>query len=50
MTKPSTNSGAAGEGAARTITEPELAAEQPELGVDVAHASTRAATTVEPQA
>jgi Sec-independent protein translocase protein TatA len=52
MTKPgvaSANAGVAAADAVRIMTEQELAAEQPALGVDVAHASTRA-VTVEPQA
>jgi hypothetical protein len=52
MTKPgatSANAGVSDADAVRIMTEPELAAEQPALGVDVAHASTRA-VTVEPQA
>ena len=43
------NAGLSGAEPVRSMTEAELAAEQPALGVDVAHASTRA-TTVEPQA
>ena len=58
MTKPGVTSAAAGAVAnaavsegepVRIMTEPELAREQPALGVDVAHASTRA-VTVDPQA
>ena len=52
MSKPgvaSANAGVTDADAVRIMTEQELAAEQPALGVDVTHASTRA-KTVEPQA